>query len=56
MTTRPVSPALHIVHVVICFATFGFIFPHALMENIDAEKIKANAPGEPPPIRSDKSV
>lgn len=33
-----VSPALHIFHIIVCLCTFGFVFPHALMENEDLKK------------------
>lgn len=56
MTVARVSPALHIVHIVICFATFGFVFPHALMENIDEGKSEPVMPGDPPPKRAATQV
>ena len=31
----------HILRVIICLMTFGFAFPHALMENIDAARLLA---------------
>lgn len=36
-TTKP-SNLVHLAHVVICFATMGFVFPGALMEQIEADK------------------
>ena len=31
----------HILRVIVCLMTFGFVFPHALMENIDAARLLA---------------
>lgn len=38
MTERSTSGAGHILRIVICLSSFGFIFPHALMEKADAER------------------
>ena len=35
------GPLGHILRVAVCLLTFGFIFPHALMENEDAAKLVA---------------
>lgn len=51
MTVARVSTGLHIAHVIICFATFGFIFPHALMEN-EVSDVAPIDQGKPPPARS----
>lgn len=31
----------HILRIIVCLSTFGFVFPHALMENIDAARLLA---------------
>ena len=33
----------HLLRVVVCLMSFGFIFPNALMENIDAARLTAKA-------------
>ena len=35
------GPLGHILRVAVCLLSFGFIFPHALMENEDAAKLVA---------------
>ena len=39
--TEPVAEGqlAHILRVIVCLSTFGFVFPHALMENIDAARL-----------------
>lgn len=34
-----VSARTHIIHMIICICTAGFVFPHAFMENDDPQKV-----------------
>jgi hypothetical protein len=36
--TAKVAPGLHILHIIICLCTMGFVFPNALMENEEVKK------------------
>ena len=58
MTAPSIDPSWHIARVIICLCSFGFIFPHALMEKIDAERdaerLATIKSGEPPPVREDR--
>ena len=46
----------HLLRVAICLMSFGFVFPYALMENIDAAKLAAEEQLKAAKAVADKSA
>ena len=49
---KKVRPGIHILHMVICVCSLGFVFPNAFVENMDPIIYLANDDvGKAPPLK-----